>query len=190
MMLGIKKLPFFFLFLFLLNACSKQNKEVFSSKEELQDYLNDEMNSFQKSIIHNDVCVSSTYYPSAMFSEEFDSTNKLYFILNFSYKNKELLANLPQDRYGEMVQLFSFGMQDYIYLLDNGEKIYPDMVSYSPTYNLSNANTLIVVFDKLNLLKKEKDDLILTLDDFGLNLGTIQFVYNSQILNYNPVIHK
>lgn len=174
-------------------ACSYPDKPaVFSDRAALIAYVADEDNGLIRKVkTVNDIDIAVRCQPQVLLPNGSDSVNthsdNLYFILSLSYKGKELLAQLPQELYGTMVQLFSFQMSDYIRLQTHeGEVSFPLAVFYQPTYNLSDANILLLVFDRKDL--QDSSQISIVLRDFGLSTGEQEFVFDSKLVEHCTTI--
>jgi hypothetical protein len=165
------------------------------SKADLVKYINDPANGLQKTEEAGGAVVRLTYQPWQLIAAHqfegvadsspereqriVDLQRKHYFLLSFAKDDKELLRQLPFDRYSEMVQVLSFRMADYVSMMpDEGDAIEPDDCLFQQTYGMSNANTLLLIFDKEKVGKA--DQLTIRLKEAGLNIGNLNFVVETK----------
>ncbi|EFK56010.1 Uncharacterised protein [Sphingobacterium spiritivorum] len=179
----------FFLFIIMVFICGCTGMpEKFTSSQDAFQYISDRENGFiSDTLLPSQVKINVQVLPSVLIQKTNNPTLIKYFNVQFSYQGNELLAQLPSEDYGTYVQLFSFGMDQKIYLIDkNGKSYYPSMINYQPSYKAGRSNDLLVVFDE----ELPDDDLKLSIDEFGLNLGRLNFSVNKEQLNYKPFIDK
>src|ERR1700748_3685057 len=164
-------------------ACGSCKQKIYT-RADLVDYVNDPNNGLRQTKNAGGIQVGLLFQPWQVIMEHkteakgsplSDTLKKRYhFILRFSYHNKELLRQLPFDKYSEMVQVMSFRMTDYISIItDSGESTAPLGCFLQQTYGMSNANELLVAFDKRKLEHAKKMKLLVK--EFGLNLGDLAY---------------
>ncbi|SMC75398.1 hypothetical protein [Pedobacter africanus] len=173
----------------LFQSCSPTIK----SKAELQAYLNDQDNGLTETTQKSDVAIKMTWQPWQLIANKLgspkDKTNtgsspfaeNLYFILSLSKGNKELLRQLPFETYSEMVQVLSFRMQNFISAELGKTSIEPVECVFQQTYGMTEANMLLLVFNKKDV--GEADNLTISLKEFGLGLGNLEFPFKLKNIN-------
>lgn len=150
----------------LFLSCERY-KYDFATKEELREYLEKYDDKFKKVITDDDIEVVFQYVPAIILEQD---TSFIYIKVSISYKGKELLSQLPPHRYSEMVNMFAFDMDKYMYINREGDRLYPEHMYYQPTYGISDANEMLAVF-KREKKRNERSDIEtvkIILDDFGL----------------------
>lgn len=176
--------PLLLIALLISTLCSC--KPSVSSKTELIEYINKPENELSVVKELNDIKVSCSYYPVSLLNQQLkENVNKnkkteyIYFNISFSKDDKELLKQLEYSLYSEMVQVLSFRMSNYISILGNTQQpLVPVDCFFQNTYGLSQANELLVVFNKKDL--EEQAVLKLQIMEFGLGLGNQIFEFNNQ----------
>ena len=173
---------FIVLYVASLTACSSG----ISTKADVIRYINDPENGLKKITESNNILTVLTYRPSLLMTSnayrknvpnaQFD--DKLYFVLSLSANNAEVLKQLEPGRYSTMVQVFAFNMSNYITIsAGKGKGIAPESCFYQPTYGVSRANELLLIFDKKKLALT--DDLYIDIREFGLGTGDMNFRFDS-----------
>lgn len=175
--MNIKYSYLWFLALGLLSCHGLEGSKSFADKAALLHHINNMDNGLaQHRQSANGIDYRLRYQPTLLLPGANGESlgNQFYFVLNLSFRDKELLGLLPHEAYANLVNLFSFGMEKMVHFIcDNKRSEEALMVFYQPTYNLSNANSLLVVGDKKWL--EEGTLLQVQVDDFGLNTGRQQF---------------
>jgi len=169
-------------------SCGNPPKQFTTVNDGLQ-YISERKHGFVKdTLFGNGVEVKIQLLPASLVQKNNKPGKQKYFSIQFSLKGHELLAQLPREEYGAYVQLFSFGMERYIFLQSESGKEYPaSMVSYQPTYNMGKSNELITVFNEdFSSCKALK----LVVKEFGLNIGQIDFSLDLAKFNYLPTIEQ
>ncbi len=111
-----------------------------------------------------------------------------YFILNLSKNNKEALqVDGAFGQYSELVQTLSFRMNQYVNLTTATQDTIPtaDFI-LNRTYGLSNATSLLFVFNKEKA--KNKQWVQFNLNEFGLGVGNQRFRFKTKDLENVPHI--
>lgn len=173
----------------LFQSCSPTIK----SKADLQAYLADQDNGLTGIAQKSDVAVKMTWQPWQLIANKLDSqkdksqneaspfAQNLYFILSLSKGNKELLRQLPFETYSEMVQVLSFRMQNFISAELGKTSIEPVECVFQQTYGMTEANMLLLVFNKKDVGAAE--NLTISLKEFGLGLGNLEFPFKLKSIN-------
>jgi hypothetical protein len=170
------------------------------SREVLLDYINDPAHGLKQIREINTIKAVLTYKPwqlltpsmrqlktSTPVSGGFNYNNKLFFVLSLSADQKELLRQLEYGQYSEMVQLMSFRMPDYIKVkTDLGKEYIPENCILQQTYGLANSNSLLIIFKNNELLSSKQ--LHIKIREFGLNIGNMNFVFDSDNIKNIPEI--
>ncbi len=187
--------------LIILICLTSCNENIFESKEDFLNYLNDPDNGYFQNKNINGFNVSLTYRPTDLLvhqeigtSMDYSKIEKLrakykdymYFTLGLSSNGKELLNTLPgnKNEYGDLLNQLVFGMNEKIHLYTS-QKDTIQMLDYilPRLYGMSKSNSLLLIFPKLENLPKE-DILSLTIEDMGTNSGEIKFkIPNHKIIN-------
>lgn len=169
-----------------IQSCNPKIK----NKVDLLIYINNHKNGLMDTLKKSDVTAKVKWQPwqlianrlstvknkqivnSEMFSEN------LYFILSFSSKNKEVIRQLPFDKYSEMVQVLSFRMSKFISAKpDEGISVAPAECLFQQTYGMTDANMLLIIFNKRDLIGCK--DLTISIKEFGLGIGNLKFRLNA-----------
>lgn len=170
-------------------SCNTQIK----NKSDLQTYIGDPNNGLTDTVQRSSVLAKLVFQPWQLLAKRVGASKtvaiantnplskNLYFVLSLSKDGKELLRQLPFEQYSEMIQVFSFRMQDFISVkADGSESIAPIECLFQQTYGMTEANMLMVVFEKKSMPKCEK--LNFYVKEFGLGLGELTFqVKNDEI---------
>ncbi len=170
-------------------SCAKYPPEKFATAKEGLQYISEVKHGFlTDTSLNNGLEIKVQILPACLIQKTNEGSRQKYFSIQFSYKGRELLAQLSREDYGVFVQLFSFGMGQYIFLrTDSGKEYAASMVSYQPTYNMGRSNELIVIFsDDLSFHK----NLNLVIKEFGLNVGELRFSIDVEKLHYSPYIEQ
>jgi hypothetical protein len=176
---------------FFFTAC----KQPIKTQEALNQYISDPHNNLQQTQETNGVKVTLTYKPWQAFIRGTSNkanikkySNRYFFVLSLSAHDKELLRQLDFDTYSNMVQVLSFRMIPLIHAIpDNGKPVEPMDCIFQQTYGTATANNLLIVFDKDKLLFNKKLNIVI--NEFGLNLGTLQFQFNANDFKEIPDIN-
>jgi len=167
-------------------SCGNPPKRFATVNEGLQ-YISEHKHGFVKdTLLGSGVEIKIQLIPASLVQKTNNPGKQKYFSIQLSFKGHELLAQLPRGEYGAYVQLFSFGMDRYIFLrADSGKESPAGMVSYQPTYNMGKNNELIAVFNEdFSSCKTLK----LIVKEFGLNLGQLEFSIDPAKFDYSPTI--
>lgn len=180
-----------------ISSCDKSY-----SKEELIQYVNDENHGLIKTKEFGDVKLELIYKPNdfliqqelsskKQFSEEEiqevkNNFNKaLYFTLNVSKGGKELemSAIQSQDQFAKRIEQLSFGMRERIQIKTSNKSEIPllDYV-YPRMYGMTGQTTMLLVFDKEQVINEEWFDVIINGSNLGIGINKFRFESN-KILN-------
>ncbi|WP_454880695.1 hypothetical protein [Sphingobacterium detergens] len=176
----------FIVFAWCFISCNKPPAK-FATVTDGMHYVSDSKHGFSKdTLLENGIKVKMQILPASLVQKTNNPSRKKYLSIQFSYKNRELLAQLPREEYGAYVQLFSFGMDRYIHIRSGeGKEYQANMVTYQPTYNIGKTNELLAIFDADMVLSK---NLSLIISEFGLKIGQLNFSIPVDKLNYSPTI--
>lgn len=172
----------------LLIGCTSMPSE-FNTAEDAMEYITSPKNGFvREKILANNIKVKVQLFPAVLIQKTNNPDKILYFNIQFSLNGHEVLAQLPSEEYGAYVQLFSFGMEKHINIRTESGKEYPaTMVSYQPMYNTSRSNELLVVYnDEI----PGEENISLVINEFGLKLGKLDFIFDNSKLKYIPTINQ
>jgi hypothetical protein len=186
----------FFLVLCFMFSC----KHTINNRSQLIQYVNDLENGLTSHKEINNITTSVNYTPWQLFAikekdirdrEKFSSKyqlkDKLFFVFSLSFKNRELLKQLNYEQYSEIIQVLSFKMNEFIELIpDSGQPVEPEICQFQQTYGLSKANSLIIAFKKNRILSYKH--LTVRINEFGLNTGNLNYVFNVNDINRIPEI--
>lgn len=184
----------------LLQSCNP----AINNKADLQVYITDPDNGLTSITEKSDVTLKMTWQPWQLIANKIGNSKSkavndssifaknLYFILSLSKDNKELLRQLPFETYSEMVQVLSFRMQNFISAELDKTTIEPVECAFQQTYGMTEANMLLLVFNKKDI--GEAEDLTISLKEFGLGFGDLKFPFRLknidriQNLDYNKIL--
>lgn len=168
----------------LLQSCNP----VIKNKADLQTYITDPDNGLMGTTQRSDVVIKTTWQPWQLIANKMGNpkskasndassfANNLYFILSLSKGNKELLRQLPFEMYSEMVQVLSFRMQNFVSAQPDGKTaIQPIECIFQQTYGMTEANMLLLVFNKKDIGAAK--ELTISLKEFGLGMGNLKFPF-------------
>lgn len=199
------KNKFFILFFGLcvhLTSCKQQAL----NEKELYTYLKDENNGLIHQWKEDPFGISVMYKPSSLLAKqeignEIDLVkiqaikerynNYLYFVLNYSYKNGELLNAFGGNRpkFAELVNTLSFGMKEKVSILtDNKEKIPLADFIHSRHYGMGGGSKIVLIFDKNELLESTQSTFDFVLKDIGIGTGITKFNYKIKDIEQCPIL--
>jgi len=171
-------------------------KKPVRNQAEMITYINDPGNGLRKTEQIGQIKAELTFKPWQLSvlqrkrgvkeAERTNLKNEMVFVLGLSANNKELLRQLPFDRYSEMVQVLAFRMQEYIDIVpDDGKPVAPMDCRFQQTYGMGAANNVLLVFAKEKL--SNASVLKLRVKEFGLNTGNLDFEIDTKDINNIPV---
>ncbi len=172
----------------LLVSCNRNLKGY----REVMNYINDPENELKKEEQAGRIEVTATFLPVQIVGLNDqrltrDNSNKYLFSISFSAHGKELLKQLDYQKYSAMVEVFAFRMSNYVEIVpDNLKPVAPVDCLFQQTYGMSDANRILVAFDKKELSQKEK--LHLVIKELGLGTGDISFDFRSSDIENIPHI--
>lgn len=111
----------------------------------------------------------------------------LYFILSYSYEGGELVTapNLSIEGYSDLVQIFSYGLAEYITLsTSTGKKIDLKYSAFQPTYGSGASSSLLLVFPRQDI--HHEDWVQVNVREMGLGTGKLSFRYLVKDINDIP----
>lgn len=168
---------------------------------ELLKDVNNEENGYVQTKEINGVKISLAYRPTElMVSQELeqlgdikiskDSLKKkynqnLYFILNYSKNNNEILSSVSESRqkFNEVQNTLTFGMQEKVALLNEKKDTIPLLdYNFPRTYGMARSTSLLFIFKREENLEKSST-LIFSVNDIGLGIGDVKFKYSTDIIN-------
>ncbi|MDB5124735.1 MAG: hypothetical protein JWP94_2864 [Mucilaginibacter sp.] len=180
----------------LLFAVSCRKK--INNKTDLINYINDPGNGLVKIEEVGKIKAELLYKPWELMADRHDKKaktvdsdwsdhlkDKYFFVLSLSANNKELLRQMEFNRYSEMVQVLAFRMIGFIDIIpDNAKPIEPTGCMFQQTYGASDANQILIVFDKAKLAAAKL--LNIKIKEFGLNTGDLNFQIATKDINELP----
>lgn len=177
-------------------------KPALRNNADVLKYINDPKNGLTNPMQRGDVTVTLTWQPWQFLAARMTKPGKkspketmpdfskyCYFTLSFTKNKQELLKQLDYNLYSSMVSVFSFQMQSYITVTaDQKEPVKPLECFFEQTYGTSDANRLLLVFNKSDFSNAKK--LNITLKEFGLGLGTMDFYLDPENMNVINQLNK
>lgn len=187
---------------FHLTSCTKK---VLNEKE-LYTYLKDESNGLTHKWKEDPFEISVMYKPSSLLAkqelgEETDPvkikevTNRyndyVYFVLNYAYKEGELLNAFAGDRgkFADLVNVLSFGMREKVCVItDQKQKIPLADFIHSRHYGMGGGSMVLLVFNKNEVLNQTKESFKLKLKDIGIGIGNTSFKIEKEKIENCPTL--
>lgn len=163
----------------LISSC----KPSFQNKTELISYIQDADNGLVQSEQIGDIHADLVYRPKQLLQQnknqrKDNGRDKIYFVLRLSANNKEVFRQLDFSKYSEIIQTFSFRMNELITLTSSGKSINPKGCYYQPTYGVGHANELLISFEKKNITNG--NNWLIRVNEFGLGTGDLLFRFDSK----------
>jgi hypothetical protein len=163
-------------------SCHKKDK----TQQEIAKFVSDPANRLEVVQRTGEIETSAAFRPTQLIigslkekKRELDLKNKYFFVLSLSAHHKELLRQLSFDSYSEMVQVLAFRMSEYVSAVtDDGHTVQPAECLFDQTYGMSNANHLLIVFNKSNF--EGAKQIFLKIKEFGLNTGNLSYQFDKQ----------
>lgn len=105
-----------------------------------------------------------------------------YFRLSYSKAGKEVIRQMGSfQQYSDMLQVFSFELGKYISAsTQTGSELPLLDYAFEQQYGLSNSNSVMLAFKKSDF--DSSDDISVNVSEFGLGIGTTQFVFKKSEL--------
>jgi hypothetical protein len=179
------------LLLVLISVCTSCQKS-FDTKEELATYIQSEKSGLSSNITRNSIRIALTYMPYKIqfANHEEDDTlkrskadSKRFFVLSLSKEGKEILSQLNRAMYSNLTRVFSFSMVNNIFIsTPAGQKGEADDCFFQPTYGMSNANELLVIFKDDKVPKEGTFNVVVR--EFGLGLGELVFPFKAKDIQH------
>ncbi len=188
-------------FLLIISCFLSCNSNYDKNYAELLKDVNNEENGYVQTKEINGVKISLAYRPTElMVSQELeqlgdikiskDSLKKkynqnLYFILNYSKNNNEILSSVSESRqkFNEVQNTLTFGMQEKVALLNEKKDTIPLLdYNFPRTYGMARSTSLLFIFKREENLEKSST-LIFSVNDIGLGIGDVKFKYSTDIIN-------
>ncbi len=186
----------FFILILCFSSCKNQE---FSSRDQLYNYISKEDNGYLVVKQLGEVNVELMCKPTDLvvwenLPENFTKgmvenyrtqfEDNLYFLLRISVNNNDLLKQLPRDNndFANWTNKLTFGMGQEVSLQnEKGEEFALKDYVYPRMYGSSRANTMMFIFSKTSDFT---DDMIFTLNEFGLGTGELNFrISSDKIIN-------
>lgn len=184
----------------LLASCS-QKKEI--PLQELKAYPSNPESGLWKIYEEGDIKIEMQYKPKDLIIEQnggltgsavWDSVAKElcsydYFVMRISKNNKEFESNYAGDpSYVNIVNYLSTSMAKDIWLAIGREEIKPTDVMFVPSYGMSHASTVMLVFQS-NLYNR-KEDFKVVFNDSALGTGRHEFPFKFDALEDIPALER
>lgn len=199
----MKKMIWVFAGIAMVILSCKSNQKLLK-KDEMIRYINNSKNGLVQQHEINGINVRLCYQPfSLMVSREIEAArnkeeafikevekrykDNYYFMLQVSKDNKEVIRQLGSfERYSDMLQVFSFKMNQYINLT-TAKKDTVELADYlfEQSYGLSNSSNILLSFEK-NKIKNLEKDLEINLGECGLGVGNLKFRFEKEDLDKVP----
>lgn len=195
----MKKGPYIFLISLIAIGCSTPE---YRNVDELSKYIIDpdngliqksESNGYVFEVVYRptDLLVNQQETVKSMSAGKLDTLRKkynnyYYFVLNLSKNKREALQpSAGMDQYSNLVQTLSFTMGSFVNLTTSVRDTIPtaDFI-LNRTYGLSNATSLLFVFNKEKA--KDKEWVQFNLNEFGLGTGNQRFRFKVKDLENVP----
>ena len=159
----------------------------------LYEFLKDQSNHLIHTTMIEPFGVSLMYKPSELVASqeitkqslqsEIDSLDAkynqyVYFVLNYSYKDGDLLSAFNADRgkYSELVNQLSFGLRNKISIVtDKSKKISLADSVYSRHYGLGAGSQVILAFKREDIFKQSIEAFKVKIKDIGIGIGQVSF---------------
>jgi hypothetical protein len=184
-------------------ACGSSPKIV--SRPEMIKYIQDKEHGLVQEQEVNGTQVRLSYQPASLLAAQeigdarqaskvvIDSVEKkyaknYYFLLKLSKGGKEAIRQLGSfSRYSDMVQVLSFQMHRFVNVTTPQKDTVP-LADYlfDQTYGMSDANTVLLCFDKEKLGNKK--ELEVNIAECGLGTGNLKFKFNQKDLQKVPAL--
>ena len=176
-----------------------------ASPEEVGSYINDESNRLKKVAEVNGTKVSVMYRPSELmvyhrFGEKTDSnrtaikqerkkwSDKLYFKLSLSRNDRPVLASMPSQRaYSELINTLTFGLGAYQTMVQGTDTLQFLDAQLARTYGKGYSDDILFVYKQPE--SESTEPMVLTLEEFGLNIGRLRFRFDPKDIQRTPKIY-
>lgn len=90
-------------------------------------------------------------------------------------------------RYSDMLQVFAFGMQEYINLTTSHNDTIPVAdYFFDQTYGTSDGNSILVSFSKAQI--NDRKDIDINLAECGLGIGNLKFHFQKTDMDEIPAL--
>jgi hypothetical protein len=181
----------------ILSGC----KPAVVSPNDLISYLQDGENGVSKIANVNNLKVQVSFKPTdVLVSQEVEGEggvdlkrlseaqkkydNNYYFVLSLSAYDREALHEEASIGYGELVNILSYRMANFVSLTTDRDTILVADVILDRTYGMSSSTDLLFVFDKEK--STEAKWIQFNLNEFGLGIGNQQFRFKTVDLKKVP----
>ncbi|PWG81345.1 hypothetical protein [Pararcticibacter amylolyticus] len=164
--------------LLITASCTSQ----ITTKTGLQEYIGDKKNGLISEVnCTGGITLKMRYIPAILLDPKLDTNKGYYFLFTFSRNGKELLPQLDNDSYSEILNVLSFRMPGYISLVSqNTSLIEPEACFFQQTFGLTGGNELLIVFSQEEM--KNAGRFEIKINEFGLNLGPQTFQFDEDAL--------
>ena len=188
--------------LLLLIFCCCCRPDKLDSVEALIAYTADKDNGLTKSAVVDDYRIELVYKPTDLLvRQEIEGlqvdetqlekirakyTSYYYFLLKLSKNDREALQT--GSGYGELVQILSFRMGNYVSLTTSKSDTIPvGDFALNRTHGLNSSTDLLFAFNREKTLKQEWVQF--NLNEFGLGIGNQRFRFNCEDIEASPKIN-
>jgi hypothetical protein len=115
-------------------------------------------------------------------------SDRYHFKISFSRHNHDILRQLDADQQSRLLQVLSYGMQDFVYLTTSSGEVIP-LANFFPGKIKSSGNStdLFLEFDKQKSSGVEW--IKISVSDFGLGTGELEYVFKVEDLENVPRIN-
>ncbi len=168
------------------------------NKEQLETYLQNEEHGTRQSYVNGDFKAELIYRPTDLIVEQELKSGQdkielkkkyeqyLYFVLNMTSKNSDLLNNTAGNRslFAGINQQLSFNMNEHAYIVDkNNDTTYLTDFAFPRLYEAARSTSVLFVFKKEQI---HTEDFKICLKDIAYVKGTILFTFNQKDLKNVP----
>jgi hypothetical protein len=199
----LNKSVFYLVFLGLCISCTTPDS---LDKPELIKYITNPDNGLFLTNEDGKFKTTIEYRPSEFFAqlEKNDSTSAeelkeivdrynsyLYFIVNFSYENKELLSTyVGHPMYKTVIETLAFGLREKIQLItDKGNKVELMDFSHTRQYGMGNSAQVLIIFNKEEVLSETKNSFKIKIKKIGVGPPLQHFTFKKENLLECPKLN-
>ncbi len=179
-------------------------KQEALNEKELYTYLKDESNGLIHKWKEDPFEISVMYKPSSLLAKQelgnetdpvkikeiTDRYNDyVYFVLNYAYKEGEVLNAFAGDRrkFADLVNVLSFQMREKVSIItDQKQKVQLADFIHSRHYGMGGGSMVLLVFDKKEVLSKTNNNFKLKLKDIGIGIGNQKYTYQKANIGNCP----
>lgn len=171
------------------------------TKEQLTAYILDEDNGLRKVLNIGTARVEVSYQPTdLMISRELPASkipdeaiieqlrkkyqSNLYFVVSLSRNGKEILHQVDQFQYSELVRKMSFEMSEYVFLTNSLDTLHVRDFMLDRTFGMTASTNLLFAFENRDFA--QHDDFEFCIEEFGLDLGKVKLTFDPEDIRLAP----